>query len=230
MSVIVTQLAFCNTGDLGLIPGLGRSLEKGKATHSSVLAWRIPWTSLWVAKSRTWLNDFHLSHPAWDFITAALANEYIESCAKTQRWGPWGARGALTGPGLSKWHRGSSCLGWLTLGGWPGHSWMPSWTVTELPNQTGVSQRACGGHGRLRLKCKEGTAARRKATARGQTTRALSETAERALLQAPQAAFQVQRQTSLSLTVSSAGSPLLRLPFLFFFKSLYIFYLFILWW
>ena len=66
----------CNRGDLGLIPGLGRSLEKGKATHSSVLAWRIPWTSLWVAKSRTWLSDFHLSHPAWDFITAALANEY----------------------------------------------------------------------------------------------------------------------------------------------------------
>ena len=34
----------CNVGDLGSIPGLGRSLEKGKATHSSVLAWRIPWT------------------------------------------------------------------------------------------------------------------------------------------------------------------------------------------
>ena len=34
----------CNMGDLGLIPGLGRSLEKGKATHSSILAWRIPWT------------------------------------------------------------------------------------------------------------------------------------------------------------------------------------------
>ena len=27
----------------GLIPGLGRSLEKGMATHSSILAWRIPW-------------------------------------------------------------------------------------------------------------------------------------------------------------------------------------------
>jgi len=26
-----------------LIPGLGRSLEEGKATHSSILAWRIPW-------------------------------------------------------------------------------------------------------------------------------------------------------------------------------------------
>ena len=34
----------CNVGDLGSIPGLGRSLEKGKATHSSIVAWRIPWT------------------------------------------------------------------------------------------------------------------------------------------------------------------------------------------
>ena len=34
----------CNAGDLGLIPGLGFSLEKGMATHSSILAWRIPWT------------------------------------------------------------------------------------------------------------------------------------------------------------------------------------------
>ena len=32
----------CNAGDLGLIPGLGRSLEEGMATHSSILAWRIP--------------------------------------------------------------------------------------------------------------------------------------------------------------------------------------------
>ena len=28
----------CNVGDLGLIPGLGRSLEKEMATHSSILA------------------------------------------------------------------------------------------------------------------------------------------------------------------------------------------------
>ena len=36
-------------------------LEKGKATHSSVLAWRIPWTCIThgVAKSQTWLSDFH---------------------------------------------------------------------------------------------------------------------------------------------------------------------------
>ena len=34
--------ATCNVGDLGSIPGLGRSLEKGTATHASILAWRIP--------------------------------------------------------------------------------------------------------------------------------------------------------------------------------------------
>ena len=31
-------------GDTGSIPGLRRSLGRGQATHSSVLAWRIPWT------------------------------------------------------------------------------------------------------------------------------------------------------------------------------------------
>ena len=34
----------CNEGDLGSIPGLGRSLGAGNSTHSSILAWRIPWT------------------------------------------------------------------------------------------------------------------------------------------------------------------------------------------
>ena len=40
---------------------LGREdpLEKGKATHSSILAWRIPWTVHGVSKSWTQLSDFH---------------------------------------------------------------------------------------------------------------------------------------------------------------------------
>ena len=33
-----------NTGNAGSIPGLGRSPEEEMATHSSILAWRIPWT------------------------------------------------------------------------------------------------------------------------------------------------------------------------------------------
>ena len=32
------------TGDVGSIPRLGRCLEKETATHSSILAWKIPWT------------------------------------------------------------------------------------------------------------------------------------------------------------------------------------------
>ena len=34
----------CNGGDLGSIPGSEDPLEKEMAAHSSILAWRIPWT------------------------------------------------------------------------------------------------------------------------------------------------------------------------------------------
>ena len=33
----------CNAGDLGLIPGSGRSPGEEMTTHSSILTWRIPW-------------------------------------------------------------------------------------------------------------------------------------------------------------------------------------------
>ena len=33
-----------NAGCLGSIPGLGRALEEGMASHSCILAWRIPCT------------------------------------------------------------------------------------------------------------------------------------------------------------------------------------------
>ena len=33
-----------DTGNSGLIPGLGRPPGGGMATHSSILPWRIPWT------------------------------------------------------------------------------------------------------------------------------------------------------------------------------------------
>ena len=39
--------------------GWENSLEKGKATHSVILAWRIPWTVHGVTKSQTRLSDFH---------------------------------------------------------------------------------------------------------------------------------------------------------------------------
>ena len=42
------------------VPSLGWEdpLEKGTAPHSSILAWRIPWTVHRVAESRTQLSDF----------------------------------------------------------------------------------------------------------------------------------------------------------------------------
>ena len=47
-------------GKLGLIPGSGRCLKKGMATHSSILTWKIAWTEepgglqfMGVAKTQT---------------------------------------------------------------------------------------------------------------------------------------------------------------------------------
>ena len=42
--VIVVKNPPSNVGKTGLIPELGRFLQKEKATHSSILAWEIPWT------------------------------------------------------------------------------------------------------------------------------------------------------------------------------------------
>ena len=45
--VLVVKNLPANAGDVrdsGLIPGLGRCLEDGMATHSNILAWKIPWT------------------------------------------------------------------------------------------------------------------------------------------------------------------------------------------
>ena len=54
----------CNVGDLGLILGWEDPLEDSMATHSSILAWRIPWTeepgglqSKGLTKSWTQLSD-----------------------------------------------------------------------------------------------------------------------------------------------------------------------------
>ena len=33
-----------NAGDVGSIPGSGRSPGEANGTHSSILAWEIPWT------------------------------------------------------------------------------------------------------------------------------------------------------------------------------------------
>ena len=59
-------------------------LEKGKATHSRVLAWRIPWTTFHgVAKSQTRLSGFHFDFSrvsgAWGFGGCRMA--YAQYCS-----------------------------------------------------------------------------------------------------------------------------------------------------
>ena len=36
--------SICSVGDLGSILGSERSLEKGMASYSCIITWRIPWT------------------------------------------------------------------------------------------------------------------------------------------------------------------------------------------
>ena len=52
----------CNVGDLGPIPGCEDPLEKGMATYSSTLAWRIPWTvgSQRVGHTWAWMYTIQL--------------------------------------------------------------------------------------------------------------------------------------------------------------------------
>ena len=57
--VLVVKNLPANPGDIremGSIPGLGRSPEEGMATHSNILAWRIPWTE---DRKSTRLNSSH---------------------------------------------------------------------------------------------------------------------------------------------------------------------------
>ena len=59
-----SKQSVCNVGDMGSIPGWEDLLEKGMATHSSILTWRIPmdrgaWQAIVhvVTKSQTQLGD-----------------------------------------------------------------------------------------------------------------------------------------------------------------------------
>ena len=71
----------CKAGDLGSIPGLGRSPGKGKATHSSILAWRIPWNVQSMgSQSQTRLSDFHSQNTNFCHTVTWFAAAFEEVC------------------------------------------------------------------------------------------------------------------------------------------------------
>ena len=67
----------CNAGDAGdtgSIPGLGRSLEIEMATHSSILAWTIPWS---LAGYSPWgRKELDMTEHACIIIVTVSSNSY----------------------------------------------------------------------------------------------------------------------------------------------------------
>ena len=66
---MVKSLPACNVEDLGLIPGSEGSPGKGMATHSSILAWRIPRIEQpgGLQSMGSWKNQTRLSNEHLDF-------------------------------------------------------------------------------------------------------------------------------------------------------------------
>ena len=67
----------CNSGDLGSIPGLGKSAEEGMATHSSILAWTIlldrgAWQATVHGASKSWTRPNDEAHTALFFSNTCL--------------------------------------------------------------------------------------------------------------------------------------------------------------
>ena len=63
-----------DTGDAGSISGSGRSPREGMATHSSILAWRIPWT-----EDPGGLQSMGLQRAGHDWATDTLTFKGLES-------------------------------------------------------------------------------------------------------------------------------------------------------
>ena len=68
-------------GDLCSIPGLEDPLEKGIATHSGILAWRIPWTEELVGYSPRGCRELELDERL--SMHACMHHEQQESTAHT---------------------------------------------------------------------------------------------------------------------------------------------------
>ena len=62
-------------------------LEKGKATHSSILGWGTPWTVHGVAKSQTRLRDFHFSSLLFDQKCSCWISWKCRLCLVYGKWG-----------------------------------------------------------------------------------------------------------------------------------------------
>ena len=88
-------------------------LEKGKAIHSSILAWRIPLVH-WVAKSRTQQSDFHFRFGGLELAPqegqekgtpGEAGAQHVQRCWGTLPGPPGTLTGALSNSGREKQRR-----------------------------------------------------------------------------------------------------------------------------
>ena len=74
-----------DTRDTCSVPGLGRSPGVGMATHSSILAWKTPWTeepglatSPWGCKESDTSEHTH-TYPHSEDVSNILIDEYVQN-------------------------------------------------------------------------------------------------------------------------------------------------------
>ena len=88
----------CNAGDLGSIPGLGRSPGEGNGYPLQYFSWKNSLHCIvhGVEKSRTWLSDFH-----FHFSVEAHVKDRTDLCAWIQSGGYLGSESQRTNRSLT---------------------------------------------------------------------------------------------------------------------------------
>ena len=82
-------------GNVGSILELGKYPEKGTATHSSILAWRIPWT-----EEPGLLQSMGLQRVGHNRTTNTFSADKLEPKIPSQNWGYAGVEGRLKREGI----------------------------------------------------------------------------------------------------------------------------------
>ena len=80
-------------GGAGSVPGLGKSLDEGTAIHSSILAWRIPWTEEPGGLQSIGLH-FHIFHRH----RVCLVDHVDLFCSLYNWWEGFGSSSLVTAP------------------------------------------------------------------------------------------------------------------------------------
>ena len=71
----------CSMGDLGLIPGLGRSPGEGNSHPLQYTAWRIPWT-VWSRGHKESDTTEQLSHSLYSVLNIDTAKRFMRIISK----------------------------------------------------------------------------------------------------------------------------------------------------